>query len=748
MLCSDHSQNANILTGLTDAQLRKIFNTLENKQNGGNIYEKWIEKIPNELVSPTIRKYSGVNMDDPKQRDQLLFPLLRFNMHVIDFWLANSVFPHEAKVFERKLMCSAWDLCSDQLKHCVTGFSGTNDTKNTLPMAIAQKDLPELQTTNDEMRNVLLRQKKTYKKDDSLPANMSGKQILEILTKQEIPVLLDSGALMLELTNVQVAVEWLKITSVDLFDAAVYFDSADMLQTIDRNGNVTEFDSSVYRDNLNRCLVYLDDVHTRGTDLKFPSILTACVTLSGDITRDKTVQSCMRMRQLKKGHSIWFLPSYEAEVRIRNICQLHENDCISSQHVIKFIEANSKKMERENMVHWAAAALNYTKKICGHETMKNSNQPNKLQVLYNTCVDDEFVKLDQMYGDKEEADLTEMTFKKFDKLAYEHKKNRKFIREMQEGVENKLTEYAQGVKRFSRALNDEQQKELEQEQELEEERHQERPNVRPAVPVFDKQIQELIEFGVTDEKLSKMKEERALFSFVDSLSNTKLINEFKNNEDAWSGHLLVTKDFIKVTDSSSQTCDDFLRPVWWISRITNTTGIDIFLLLSSFECNRLMPTFRTTKYATLHMFRPRLSKHHCSLLNDKNMQVTGANERMSISVEDEIQIGMYAGMMYFKCDDEQNAYCNFMGLIPRPRPSQLDSAFENGIIEPKGYVPFGNRNLVAVAEYVNKCNFKKNPINLAIKLIESHHQTLLKESHVASILNRGFKTMFIKQENH
>lgn len=59
------------------------------------------------LVHSTIERFSSVNLNDPKQRDQLIIPLLRFNMHVIDFWVADCVFPHEAKVSERKLMCTA-----------------------------------------------------------------------------------------------------------------------------------------------------------------------------------------------------------------------------------------------------------------------------------------------------------------------------------------------------------------------------------------------------------------------------------------------------------------------------------------------------------------------------------------------------------------------------------------------------------------------------------------------------------------
>lgn len=53
----------------------------------------------------------------PNQFDQLIFPLLRFNMHVTDFWLSNIVFPHEVKVFEKKLMCMAfWTQSNPNLK--------------------------------------------------------------------------------------------------------------------------------------------------------------------------------------------------------------------------------------------------------------------------------------------------------------------------------------------------------------------------------------------------------------------------------------------------------------------------------------------------------------------------------------------------------------------------------------------------------------------------------------------------------
>lgn len=733
-------------TGLSDVQLHQLFETLENKQNAATTYQKWIRSISPKLINRSISSYSGINLDNPNQRDQLLFPLLRYNMRVIDSFLENVVYPYEAKIFEKKLMCTTWDLCSEQLNHRVTGFSGTNDTKNILPMPIAQNDLDELESTNEHVRKILLQPKnQSYK---NLPANVSGQEILELLTEHNIPVLLDSGALMLELTNEQVATKWLKMTPDVNYDVAVYFDSRDVLQTIDRSGNVTEFDCSVYRENLTRCLVYLDDAHTRGTDLKFPLSWKACVTLSGDITRDKTVQSCMRMRQLGTDHSICFWASYEADIRIRKICALSAENRVTNENVISFISSNSKHLETTNMVHWTAAAINYTKKMIGHKLFAEATMDEgSMEELYAKCVDDEFVKLIDMYGDKEEALLTRIAWAKFNKIVLEHRADKEiknFARDMQDKVDEILTRLAPDVKQFSQALDEEQEKELEQE--LEEQRFIERPPaVKAAKPNFDKSLEKLILDGATHEYMRSQRSLLSLLSITASLGHTKLFRHYnKKNKDAWASHLFVTKDFKTVIDSTSQSCDEFLRPVWWIARVkgASCTVNDILVLLSSFECNRLLPVFQKSKMSTLFMYRPRLSNLHSNLVHETELQVTGMTENQAIDINDEVQIGMYAGMMYFGNEDEQNAYCGFMGLIPKPRTQELEQAFRNSVIDAKGFVPMEKRRYSeAISNCVKQCKFHDNPVDLAIKLIEAHHQALLKESHVASIFERNTKSI-------
>lgn len=728
--------------GLTDDQLFHLFSyVLENKPNAAAIYAKWIQSLPKKVTNGSIRHYKSINLDNVNQR-QILFSLFRYNMHAIDFWLAESVFPYEAKVFERKLMCSAWDLCTEQMKHCVTGFSGTNDTKNTLPLSVIQNDLPELAKTNEYMRQVLLRaENQSYV---CLPVNVSGRKILEELTKNEIPVLLDSGALMLELTNEQVAVEWLKMASETSFDASVYFDSRDILQTIDRNGVITEYDGSVYRDNLSRCLVYLDDCHTRGTDLRFPMNWKAAVTLSGDIPCDKTVQSCMRMRQLGKNHSVCFYASYEADVFIRRICELSAEDKITNENIIQFICNNSQQFEKANMVHWTAAALNYAQKSIGHILFDTDpTAENAMQNLYDVCVDEEYVTLEKTYGDKDESLLAVIAYAKFNRLCADYRSNKQiksFVRDMQDRVEEKLEVHAKGVMQFSHALDEEQEKELEQE--LEEQRFLQRPPaVEAATHKIDKRLGDLILNGVTDNIIDILKSQRSIFSIAMSLMHTQLFRTYKkNNQNAWPKHLFVTKDFKTVIESSSQAMDEFLRPIFWIVRIKNARGNDILLLMSTYECNMLLPVIRKSKNAVLFMYRPRLSKSHDSLLHDPKLQITAMDVVDEISVHDEIAIGMYAGIMYFQSEDEQNAYCGFLGLIPRPRSQELEIAFNKGTIQAKGFVPSGNRHYSeAISSCVGQCMFEENPVDLAIKLIEAHHQNLLKESHVASILEHCTK---------
>lgn len=235
---------------------------------------------------------------------------------------------------------------------------------------------------------------------------------------------------------------------------------------------------------------------------------------------------------------------------------------------------------------------------------------------------------------------------------------------------------------------------------------------------------------------------KTLLPLTAALTGTKMFKSYQNALSPWASHLYTTKDFIQVLEDSKKVHDEFLRPVWWIAHVTDDQNGYILVLLSSHDANHLLPHFRKSIKATLFMFRPRLSKFETELMNEIDLCVTGnLDNSININVNDSAQIKIFSGSMYFNNEHEQNAYCNFLGLIPRPRNSEQEAAFENGLIKPNGFIPVKNRYHPSIMKYVDQCKFQSSPINLARKLIEAHHNILHKESHAAAILERGVKSI-------
>ena len=103
-------------------------------------------------------------------------------------------------------------------------------------------------------------------------------EFLEILVAQkpEICVLLDVGAQMLDLRNHELAKAWLDVTPNA--SAAIYVNEDDELMVCTQDGSAQLLQSLPFAQQLDRCVVYLDDAHTRGTDIKFPRGFRATVT--------------------------------------------------------------------------------------------------------------------------------------------------------------------------------------------------------------------------------------------------------------------------------------------------------------------------------------------------------------------------------------------------------------------------------------------------------------------------------------
>lgn len=277
-------------TGLTDTQIRSAFEMLQKSDDPSLEYISWTrlcDNLPQRLIS-----WSAVNLEDDQQCCKELFPCVRYSKKLADYFMSNFVFPREGKEFDEKLASSSCDIVSTPGGHLTTGFSGTNDNRFVLPLSISQQDLPELQHTSGKVLDYTLREEnlKYYQARDSKGRQLSTEGLVRYFTDLDssIRVLIDVGAQVIDLGNRDLVKLWLDVAPEA--DAGVYFDEDDNIMVLTRDTRVEKLAVSSFQSRMDRCVIYLDDAHTRGTDLKMPPTARAAVTLGPRLTKDRLVQ--------------------------------------------------------------------------------------------------------------------------------------------------------------------------------------------------------------------------------------------------------------------------------------------------------------------------------------------------------------------------------------------------------------------------------------------------------------------------
>jgi hypothetical protein len=282
-------------SGLNLSQFREGLQVVLKSDDPAAEYDRWT--YGSDTLPEALRHWNVINADDQGQVEELCRHL-RLNRNVLDHYMNNFVFPVHAKQFGVKLQASGWDLplfSRSQLgeeNSCAktTGFSGTNDNKMMLPLNIKQDDLPSLRQTNAEVLTYFLqtRNRKYYL------AALQGKRLTEEgllrrIATMEINILIDAGAYILEMDNRSLAKAWLDMCPPA--KAAVYFGADNRAWVQYRGGKeVVPLLATPFADNLDECLVYIDEAHTRGIDLKLPQRACGALTLALGQTKDHTVQ--------------------------------------------------------------------------------------------------------------------------------------------------------------------------------------------------------------------------------------------------------------------------------------------------------------------------------------------------------------------------------------------------------------------------------------------------------------------------
>jgi hypothetical protein len=279
--------------GLEDDDLFMTFGHLLENDQANIEYGLWVDTAP--ALPEAFRNLSSINIRDRFQCVEEVFPALRYSKGAIDYFLANIVFSKVMKDFPYKIPARGCDLGQTKA-NLTTGFSGTMDSKWVLPLDVQHLDLPQQKHTNALVLKHILRDENSV-----VPLPPKGARsdvsdayiLLETVVRLDpgVRVIIDVGAQILELDNKQVAKEWLHMwKDDDKTKAAIFFNENDELSIIDRNDHVELLQTSSFANQTEMCLVFLDEAHTRGTDLKLPTSYRAVVTLGANLTKDRLVQ--------------------------------------------------------------------------------------------------------------------------------------------------------------------------------------------------------------------------------------------------------------------------------------------------------------------------------------------------------------------------------------------------------------------------------------------------------------------------
>jgi hypothetical protein len=293
--------------GLELAQFKDTLVRLQSlgRTAQGAIFREWVSSVRQDVDPADFLTFDDilkVDVDNSVQLSLMHRYLFR-SMEVISFWMNNFVFPDSTNQSPFKRVTSAWNLVDSGQ---AIGFSGTDDTRFLLPLHIKQvpQSDPKLRSTNGEMIDRVIQCTKRIILLDDGDGSGRGplwKGIVDQCISLKISALIDVAGLMAGSANEEVAQYMADELSDTSLRGIVYFNVRAHSWFVYELENVRHFslkDSSL---TAVECFVYFDQSRCRGADLKLHLNACALVTLEPKLRKDKFLQGCMRMRNLRRG---------------------------------------------------------------------------------------------------------------------------------------------------------------------------------------------------------------------------------------------------------------------------------------------------------------------------------------------------------------------------------------------------------------------------------------------------------------
>jgi hypothetical protein len=477
-------------------------------------------------------------------------------------------------------------------------------------------------------------------------------------------VILDVGAQILELNNLQVVERWLEMSDESTTQAAVFFNDLEELSVLDRTGKVESLQTSPFAKQLDVCLVYLDEAHTRGTDLKLPRNYRAAVTLGASLTKDRLVQACMRMRKLGKGQSVVFCIPEEIQTKILGYPKKLTTTGISVLDVLVWAISETWIDMRRSIPLWATQGHRFEARkglLQGAETRQDQAkkfleaEAQSIETRYRPCTRDTTV---------EEWDI-------------DNENIAKILRRCQEFNTLNFT---------SATLQEEQERELSPE--IEEERQVQRPpSMQPEKHNLHIDLVRLVKTG------SFVAHSKAFIPAFEALRSTSAAKCFNLNQ--FPTDLMVTADYVRTVQypsglpKNSYVSDSYQRPIQWILSVPSIKAdadtsqlIHKLIILSPYEANQLLDKIRKSAKVTLHLYAPRPNMAY-NPLDRLNLYTVGRGFDPSYIPRSLIvQLNLFAGQLYFDSYREYVELCEYLGL-------STTAAANDQNVQPDGFVKPG-----------------------------------------------------------
>lgn len=621
--------------GLGLEDMRKALTMLLRLSDPAEEYGSWTLASG---LPPSYRSISAINLQD-EECVRTIYEVLHLNKATIKFFLRSIVYVKACREYPYKLSSSAWDLCAGTVNKTTRGFSGTTDS--LMPTRMPKKDLADLKHFDAAILVTLLeeRNRQYFRASNQHNQTLETPELLHFINEKapNVSVIIDVGAQSLDL-NKDIALMWLH--SRPEKKAAVYFAESDNRMIVTRDGNAVAFRSSPFKDQMQVCLLYLDQHHSRGTDIALPDITSAAVLLGPRLKKDSLVQGCMRLRKLASKQQVIFFGSPEVDTDIRGLLSKTLQDTIDSADVIKWVIQQSCNALRGQQSLHAVRALEFHKRDRAfNEHVSMQGIVTKKAAYIDKIRTPEVNDVHEIYavGRRTTAHASEF-----------------------EGQEQQEPQVAEMLKKVAQLdlshtvdISTSNEQEREQLHEVEQEREISRP-IRMA-PAGHDINEELLDIIKNNQLVQKMPS--SLKSAFNLMKYTSLCKEPAMLQ--WPKILLATKDFL-FTIENKKGMDDFLRPVRWLLLLKGFDGH--IILLSEHEAHHYMPALRRCRVATLVPFSSQVSKQMTTFDGLDVYTVSARTEQNKLDPNALTLLRVFAGQLYFSSFEQYERFCVLLGI--------------------------------------------------------------------------------------